>query len=74
MVVTAEDWTDAGVVYGNIILKIDQEILGVVNDYFYQEILNEESELVRLDIRKLQTVEENGKYFAKVARKVLTIK
>lgn len=37
--------------------KTDQEILEVVNDYFYQEIMNEESELVRLDIRKLQTVE-----------------
>ena len=73
MVVTAEDWTDAGVVYGNVVLKIDQEILEVVNDYFYQEIMNEESELVRLDIRKLQTVEEDDAPVSEEYLRTMTI-
>lgn len=73
MVATAEDWTDAGVVYGNVILKTDQEILEVVNDYFYQEIMNEESELVRLDIRKLKTVEEDNAPVSEEYLRTMTI-
>ncbi len=53
--------------------KIDQEILEVVNDYFYQEIMNEESELVRSDIRKLQTVEEDDAPVSEEYLRTMTI-
>lgn len=63
MVATAEDWTDTGVVYGNVISITLATTLAFGQNV---EKFIASTERVASD----WSDEENGKYFAKVARKV----